>query len=101
MSETVPSMDPVESWETRVPWAQFESELTRREAEVLAEMVLHGHIPGAASCLGLSVQTLKNHATSVYAKLGADGEIHALWLLGWLRVPRTLVRPHRVVAVLS
>lgn len=46
----------------------------------------------AAYALGLSIQTLKNHVTSIYAKLSTEQEpvtsqTEALVAVGWLRIP--------------
>jgi DNA-binding CsgD family transcriptional regulator len=40
----------------------------------------------AANILGLSEQTVKNHMASVYAKLGVDNLVAAMWVKGWVRM---------------
>lgn len=61
--------------------------LTQRQTEVLREIAVHGHFKEAAVCLGISEQTVKNHATQAYDRLGVHGILDALTTLGWLRVP--------------
>lgn len=36
---------------------------------------------------GISVQTVKNHQTNAYRRLGADSLVAALWALGWIVLP--------------
>lgn len=61
--------------------------LTHRQVEVLREIAIHGHFGNAAACLGLSEQTVKNHATNAYDRLDVHGMLDAFTKLGWLRVP--------------
>lgn len=59
--------------------------LTPRELDVLVAMADGRTGATTARDLGMSVQTLKNHLTSVYDALDASGLVSAYHLLGWLR----------------
>jgi DNA-binding NarL/FixJ family response regulator len=62
--------------------------LTAREVQVIRAVARHGGAGRmAAAELGISPQTVKNHLSSVYGKLGAVGLTDALARMGWLRVP--------------
>ncbi len=65
-------------------------QLTRREREVLAAVAYCGDQRRAAIRLGIADQTIKNHLTTVYRRLGVHGIIDALYAVGWLRVPNDL-----------
>jgi DNA-binding CsgD family transcriptional regulator len=72
-----------------------------RELEVLAEVCQHGGVQQAASCLGISYSTAKNHLSSLYQRLGAFSVPNALLLLGWVAVPSRARRPHRLIGQAS
>ncbi len=36
--------------------------------------------------LGLSEQTIKNHQVRIYAKLGVDNLLAAMWKQGWVKL---------------
>lgn len=73
----------------------FGEAVTDHEMTLLAETFIHGGQADAAYCLGLSVETVKNHSTRMYSKLGANSATQAAVLLGWMAFPRGLVKPHR------
>lgn len=54
------------------------STLTRRELEVLRLLALGGRPASIASKLHLSIKTVKNHLTTVYAKLGVSSASQAV-----------------------
>jgi DNA-binding NarL/FixJ family response regulator len=57
------------------------SDLTRREAEVLLLIVDSFDNHEIAQRLGIAEQTVKNHASTIYAKLGVRDRIHAVRLV--------------------
>lgn len=61
--------------------------LTRREDEILRVLASGLTLKATASRLGVSLQTVKNHTSAAYEKLGATGMVEAFAKLGWL-VPR-------------
>lgn len=54
---------------------------TQRELEVFLVVIQLGGQQPAAAALGISVQTVKNHMTSIYARLGVHNQMGALWVL--------------------
>jgi DNA-binding CsgD family transcriptional regulator len=66
------------------------SRISRREREVLAAIAYCGDQRRAAIRLGIADQTVKNHLTNIYRRLGVHGIIDALYAVGWLRVPNDL-----------
>lgn len=64
-------------------------DLSARERDVLAAVARTGDQRAAASSLGISYQTYKNHTARAYRKLGVHGAIAAFVKLGWLRGPRS------------
>ena len=73
-------------------------ELTARQLQVLAEVLVHGTTIAAADCLGISVQTTKNHVTSVIARTGANSARQAAVALGWVHFPAGVAGRHQVAA---
>jgi DNA-binding NarL/FixJ family response regulator len=72
----------------------FKRKITTREAQVLAEVAMHGANGPAAQCLEISEQTVKNHLSSVYKKLGVGSVTMALSQTGWLNVPTEFLQVH-------
>jgi len=62
------------------PVARAGSDLTPREAEVLAELAEGRSNKEIARALGISERTAKFHVESILAKLGADGRAEAIVL---------------------
>jgi len=60
---------------------------TDREVEVLAAYMAAGRVKDAASALGISEQTAKNHLAELYTRLDVAGAIEAALALGWIRIP--------------
>lgn len=60
--------------------------LSEREWETLRACV-HNTRQEAADALGITFQTLKNHLTNIYRKLGVENEREAYVAVGWLVVP--------------
>lgn len=54
---------------------------TLREIEVLIAIVDHAGNDQAAAALGITVQTVKNHLSSVMQRLGASTRTHAVVLM--------------------
>ncbi|HUZ22580.1 MAG TPA: response regulator transcription factor [Streptosporangiaceae bacterium] len=68
--------------------------LSRREREVLAEMVAGLPNQGIAERLGISRDTVKSHVKAIFRKLGARDRAHAVALaLGTAAVPGQFLRP--------
>ncbi len=62
------------------------SPLTHREMQILrlrASGMTNGRI---GHLLGLSEQTIKNHQVRIYAKLGVDNLLAAMWKQGWVKL---------------
>lgn len=72
----------------------FHKKLTARETQVLAEVAMHGAVKSAAECVGISYQTVKNHLSAVYKKLGVGTVTMALSQTGWLNVPQEFLNLH-------
>lgn len=68
---------------------------TDREMSVLAETFIHGGQQEAADCMDLSIQSVKNHMTNLYARLGVMTAPMAAVALGWMAFPKGLVKVHR------
>lgn len=73
---------------------------TPRQLQVMAAYVRGGSQKAAAHEFGISIRTVKNHLTDLYARLGVGGVLEALTKLGWVRVPaevpvKGFVRPVR------
>lgn len=59
--------------------------LTPRELEVMRLRATGLSVREVADALGISVQTVKNHQTAVYAKAEAAGIVDFFYRVGWLR----------------
>jgi len=74
---------------------------TPQQLRVMSAYVRTGSQKAAAHECNLSLQTVKNHMTALYLRLGAGNVLEALTKLGWVRVPagpadpRPFVRPVR------
>jgi DNA-binding NarL/FixJ family response regulator len=68
------------------------SPLTPRELEVLDAYAELGKWARVAERLGITLQTVKNHAMHAHARLGVDTTIEALRELGYIRRPPELDR---------
>jgi DNA-binding CsgD family transcriptional regulator len=58
--------------------------LTPRQREVVGEYVFHEDIRTAAFCIGVSVQTFKNHMTMIHARLDERSTLGVFRRLGYL-----------------
>lgn len=67
-------------------------DLTLREIEVFLALVEHASAKQAAAALGITVRTVKNHLSNLYAKVGAEHMTHAAWLL-WPMLKDAYVLP--------
>lgn len=63
--------------------------LTMRQLQCFAFAIQLG-VQEAAHRLGISGQTVKNHLSQVYKKLGVMGRFEALVALGWVALPAEL-----------
>lgn len=72
-------------------------DLTGRELQVLSLRALALTTKSIGMMLGISEQTVKNHQTNAYAKLGAAGAVDAFRILGWLHPPTTNVEVRKRV----
>lgn len=61
--------------------------LARRELETLARYARLGDQRAVSVEMGITLQTVKNHVSSAYLKLGARSNIEAFHILGWLSPP--------------
>lgn len=68
-------------------------ELTPREKEVLDALLLDGAWKRVAHRLGVSEQTVKNHASAIYGALDVDNMVSAA--LVWDRRKREVTWPER------
>lgn len=55
--------------------------LTPKQREVLLAYAQLGSQEAVAASMGISVQTIKNHLTQAYRRLGAHGGVHAIYLI--------------------
>jgi DNA-binding NarL/FixJ family response regulator len=70
---------------------------TPRQLEVLGVVIEEaGSRDRAATRLGLSMYTVREHLAQLYAKLGAHSTLEAALLLGWICLPAE--RPARAYA---
>lgn len=60
---------------------------TPRQTEALAAVVRTGSGKEAASALGISLQTLRNHLSALYAVLSVESAMEAATALGWTHPP--------------
>ena len=63
---------------------------TPQQLRVMAAYVRTGSQKAAAHECNLSIQTVKNHCTALYARLGVGNVLEALTKLGWVAVPGTV-----------
>ena len=77
LSEVTPDL-------TTDPRADLTTDLTAREREILWHVARGETNPQIAAQLGISIQTVKNHLTNIFEKLGTRRRAHAAALaLGW------------------
>lgn len=62
-------------------------QLTEREREIMELYVEVGVQKRIGPLLGISEQTVKNHITSAYRKVGVETAIDFYRTMGWLKVP--------------
>lgn len=62
------------------------SPLPPRELEALEILATGVPAKTAARRMGISYQTLKNHVSTAYHRLGVTGHVEAFVKLGWLKV---------------
>jgi len=72
----------------------FGSELGPADLKVLTEFVHHANIKQAAACIGMAVQTFKNHMAIVHQRIGSTNVVEACTALGWLVVPPNVGSKH-------
>jgi DNA-binding CsgD family transcriptional regulator len=60
--------------------------LTKREDEVLRVKAEGRSTKEIAEQLGISTQTVRNHLTAGYHKLGVTDIVGAMWAKGWVRI---------------
>jgi DNA-binding CsgD family transcriptional regulator len=70
------------------PTSRFGTPPPKRELEAIAEISIHGTGRRAAYCMGISSQTLKNHVSSLHARIGSGSVPQALMFLGWITIPK-------------
>lgn len=80
-------------------WHTFEAEktglrgdvigahLTERDMEIIEMYARVGYLPEVAERVHLSLMTVKNHMTQIYARLGVHSWQEAMYVLGWIRIP--------------
>lgn len=54
---------------------------TQRQLDVFLAIIERGGEAQAADALGISIQTIKNHMTDLYARLRVHNQLAALWVL--------------------
>ena len=60
---------------------------TLRQLQVMEAYVRTGSQKAAAHECNLSIQTVKNHLTALYARLDVSNVLEALTKLGWVEIP--------------
>lgn len=58
-----------------------------RQLQIMEAYVRTGSQKATAFECGISIQTVKNHLTSLYARLDVSGAMGALRALGWIALP--------------
>ncbi|HEY5276950.1 MAG TPA: hypothetical protein VIK38_10555 [Coriobacteriia bacterium] len=74
---------------------------TLRQLQVMEAYVRTGSQKAAAHECGISIQTVKNHMTGLYARVDAGGAMGALTKLGWVVLPGSGPAPCGWVAYCS
>jgi DNA-binding CsgD family transcriptional regulator len=69
------------------------SRLTPQQIRIIEGYVRTGSQKAIAADLGISVQTVKNHLSTIYRRLDTQGILETLVVLGWLTQPPD--RPRR------
>jgi len=64
-----------------------------RSLQVVGEYLTHGGFKEVAACLGISIQTVKNHASTAIATTGATSTSNTAYKLGWVRLPNGIGHP--------
>jgi len=64
-----------------------------RALEIVAEYLAHGSFKEIAHCLDLSIQTVKNHASTAIATTNAVSTSNVAYRLGWVRFPNGIGHP--------
>jgi DNA-binding CsgD family transcriptional regulator len=62
--------------------------VTPAQLRALQEIARGDGYKKAGARLGVSEQTIKNHAADAYKRIGANTAIEAFAKLGWLKVPQ-------------
>lgn len=63
------------------------SSLSPREIQCVAETFIHGDHAAAAACIGIGLQTFKNHISYALQRTGSCSVKQAAYLLGWITLP--------------
>lgn len=74
-------------------YAEYGQPLTPRELDIL-RLCASSTEKETAESLNISVQTVKNHLSNAYRKLGVNRLSEAYLILGWLRLPVNHI-PHK------
>lgn len=61
--------------------------LTPAQLQALRAYAETGLVKAAAYQMQVREQTMKNHLSNAYLRLGVDGALQAFRALGWLRIP--------------
>ena len=61
--------------------------LTPRERDILSVYATGVTVDTIAREKHIANQTVRNHLTAIYRKLGVSGSVEAFVAMGWLRVP--------------
>lgn len=61
--------------------------MSRREFEIMRMVATGKSNQDIADVLEISERTVRTHVTNVMKKLSATSRTHALFVLGWVRVP--------------
>lgn len=62
--------------------------LTDRQRTAAVEYLIHGEQKAAAECMGVTMQTFKNHIGAALGRTGAKSVGHIPYVLGWLVIPK-------------
>jgi len=70
-------------------------EVPPRALQIVGEYLSHGCFKEVADCLNISLQTVKNHASTAIATTGATSTANVAYRLGWVHLPSGIAHPRK------
>ena len=66
---------------------------SRRQLQCLEALIICGTQKDAATYLGISIQTFKNHMGTLYKRMGTNSSMETASKLGWVNIPSNEAGP--------